>query len=131
MWMLASALWRNRGHRSFKNFEQRLLHTFTRNIAGDRWVLTFSRDFIDLIYVDDPRLGLLDIKICRLKKLQQNVFDVFTHVTGFGQRGRIGNRKRNIQQPSQCLRHMCLATTSWPQQHDVALGEFDVASTRR
>ena len=33
--MLASTLWRNIGNRALKNLQQRLLHAFAGDIAGD------------------------------------------------------------------------------------------------
>ena len=70
-----------RGHRcdgSLKNLQQRLLHSLAGNIAGDRWVLRLARYFIDLINVDNAGLGLLDVEICCLDQLQENVLHVLT-----------------------------------------------------
>src|SRR5439155_9593676 len=50
--------------------QQRLLDTFTGDIAGDRRTVAFAADLIDLIDVDDPAFGPLDIVIGRLEELQ-------------------------------------------------------------
>ena len=41
------------GNRAFQDFQQCLLHTFTRNVTGDRGVLVFTAQLVDLIDVDD------------------------------------------------------------------------------
>ena len=55
--MLASALGRNVGDRAFENLQQRLLHAFAGNIAGDGRVLVFPSDLVDFVDVDDAGLG--------------------------------------------------------------------------
>ena len=68
-----------------------------------------------------------------MQQLQQNIFNVFTHITSFGERGRIGNGKRNIQQFGKRLCHVRFAATGWTKQQDVALLQFNIilASVRR
>ena len=41
-------------------------------------------DLVDLVDVDDARLGLLDVVVGCLDELQQDVLDVFADVAGFG-----------------------------------------------
>ena len=66
MGMLASTLRWNRGLSALKNLQQRLLHTFTRNISGNRRIFAFARDLVNLVDVDDARLCTLRIKVCGL-----------------------------------------------------------------
>src|SRR5438105_13318270 len=87
MRMLAAALWRNVGNRAFQNFQQRLLHAFTGHVAGDRRVLVFPADLVDLIDVDDALLRALDVAVGCLKKFQDNVLDVFADIAGLSQGG--------------------------------------------
>src|SRR5947199_39002 len=61
--MLAAALRRNACHRSFHDFQQRLLHTFARHVAGNRGIVGLARDFVDLVDVDDAALRPLDVVI--------------------------------------------------------------------
>src|SRR5437868_1691500 len=53
MRMLAPTLRRNVRDRTLQDFEQRLLDAFTRDVAGDRRVLIFPTDLVDLVDVDD------------------------------------------------------------------------------
>ena len=57
--MLAAALRRNVGDGAFENLQQRLLHAFAGNIAGDRRVLVLLGDLVDLIDIDDALLRLV------------------------------------------------------------------------
>ena len=59
--MLPPPFWGHAGHSSFNNFQQRLLYSLSRNISGNRRVVAFAGDFVDLIDIDNPFLTLLDI----------------------------------------------------------------------
>ena len=56
MRMLAPALRRHAGNRSLQNFQQRLLHTLTRDISGDRGALALSGNLVDLVNIDNACL---------------------------------------------------------------------------
>ena len=103
--MLASTLRRNVGDSTFEDLEQRLLHAFTGNVAGNGGVLILTSDFVNFIYVDDSGLGAAHISVSSLKQLQDNVFNIFTDVPGFGQRGCIDDSEGNVQHARQRLRH--------------------------
>ena len=60
-----------------------------------------------------------------MQQLLDDVFNVFTHVTGFGQGGGIRNHERHIEQPRQRLRKQRLAGPGRPDEQDVALGKLD------
>ena len=125
MRMLTPALGRNRGYGSLKDLQQRLLHSLTGNIAGYRWVFRFARDLVDLVYVDDPGLGLLDVEVCRLNELQEDVLDILTHVAGLGEGRRISHCERHIEHLRQGLSKICLPTTSGPDQQNVRFSHLD------
>src|SRR6185437_12471898 len=59
--MLAAALRRDRSGRTFHQLEERLLNALARNVAGDRWIVGFAANLVDLVDVDYPPLRLLDI----------------------------------------------------------------------
>ncbi len=67
--VLAPPLGWNAGYRPFKNFQQRLLNPFSGDITGNGGIVSLAGDFINLIYIDDPLLGLFDIVIGSLDKL--------------------------------------------------------------
>src|SRR6266567_3725031 len=51
--MLASALRRHRCDGAFHDLEQGLLHALARDVAGDRRVVGFAADLVDLVDIDD------------------------------------------------------------------------------
>ncbi len=100
MRMFSATLRGNVRNRAFQNLQERLLYTFPRNITGDGWVFVFSADFVDFVDVNDALLAFLHIAIGGLQQLEDDVFDILTHITGFGQGRGIDNRERHIQNSS-------------------------------
>src|SRR6478672_7719343 len=128
--VLAAALRRHRGHRSLEDLQERLLHALARHVARDRRVVRLARDLVDLIDVDDPGLGLLDVEVRGLDQLQQDVLDVLADVASLGQRRRIGDRERHVQDPRERLREQSLAAAGRSEQEDVRLLELDLVVLR-
>ena len=124
--MLAPALRRNRGDRAFHDLQKRLLHAFARHVAGDRRVVGLARDLVDLVDIDDAALRALDIVLRRLKELQDDVLDVFAHVTGFGQRRGVGHGEGYIEDARQRLRQQRLAAAGGADQQDIRFRQFNV-----
>src|ERR1700722_6467502 len=83
--MLAAALRGNRSHRAFHDLQQRLLYALARDVAGDRGIVGLPADLVDFVNVDDAALGALDVVVGRLQQLENDVLDILTDVTGFGQ----------------------------------------------
>ena len=124
--VLAPALRRHRGDGALDQLEQGLLHAFAGDIAGDRGVLALARDLVDLVDVDDAGLRLLDVVVALLQQLLDDVLDILAHVTGFGQRGRVGDRERHVEQARQGLGQQGLARAGGADQQDVGLGQLDL-----
>src|ERR1700736_5395034 len=124
--MLAAALRRNRGNRALHDLQKRLLHALPRDVPGDRRVVGFAADLVDLVDIDDAALGALDIVVGRLQQLQDDVLDVLADIAGFGQRRRIRHRERHVENPRQRLRQQRLARAGRTDQQDVRLSKFDV-----
>src|SRR6266566_6788287 len=124
--VLAPALWRHRRDRPLEDLQERLLDALTRHVACDRRVVRLARDLVDLVDVDDPGLGLLDVEVGRLDQLQQDVLDVLADVAGLGERGRIRDRERNVQDPGERLREQRLPAAGRPEQEDGRLLELDI-----
>ena len=78
--MLAPALRRHRRDGAFDDLEQRLLYAFARDVAGDRGVVGLAADLVDLVDIDDPALGALDIVIGRLQQLEDDVLDILADI---------------------------------------------------
>jgi len=67
------------------SFQQGLLHALPRHVARDGRIVGLARNLVDFIDIDDAALGFLDVIVAALQQLLNDVFHVFTHVTGFGQ----------------------------------------------
>ena len=124
--VLATALRRHRGHRPLEDLEQRLLHALARHVARDRRVVRLARDLVDLVDVDDPGLGLLDVEVRGLDQLEEDVLDVLADVARLGQRRRVGDRERDVEDPRERLREQRLAAAGRAEQEDVRLLELDL-----
>src|ERR1044072_1760536 len=107
--VLATTLRRHVRDSAFKNLQERLLHTFTRHVARDRWVLILTTDLVNLVDVDDALLRAFHIAIRSLQEFENDVLDVFTNVARFSQRRRINNRERHSKHAPACLREQRLA----------------------
>ena len=123
--MLAPALRRDRGDRTLDQLQERLLHAFAGHVTRDRRVVALARDLVDLVDVDDPGLRLLDVVVALLQQLLDDVLDVLADVTRLGQRRRIRDRERHVEQPGEGLGEQGLAAAGRADQQDVALGELD------
>jgi hypothetical protein len=119
--VLATAFGWHIADSAFQDLQQRLLHTFTRDIAGDAGVVALAGNLVDLVDVDNAALGPLDVMIGVVEQADDDVLDVLTDVASLGKVGRIGNRKRHIEHPRQRLRQQRLATARRADQQDVGL----------
>ena len=125
MRMLAAALWRNVAGAALENFQQRLLHAFTGDVARDADVVGLASDLIDLVDVNDADLGALHVVIRVLQQPQNNVLDVFADVAGFSQRRRIRDTKWNIENLRERFSQQRFSRTGRSDQQNVALLDFD------
>ena len=78
--VLAAPLRRHRGGGALQDLQQGLLHALAGDVTGDRRVLGLAGDLVDLVDVDDPGLGLLDVVVGGLDQLEQDVLDVLADV---------------------------------------------------
>ena len=125
--MLAAALRRHGGNGAFHDLEQRLLHAFARHIASDGGIVGLARNLVDFVDIDDAALGAFDIVVGGLQQLENDVLDVFTDITGFGQGGGVGHGEGHVQDARQGLGQQGLAAAGGADQHDVGLGQLDIA----
>src|SRR5688500_1426772 len=72
--MLTSTLGRNIADSAFKDFQQGLLNAFAGDITRDGNVLSFARDLVDLVDVNDAALCAFYVVIGVLQEAQDNVF---------------------------------------------------------
>ena len=124
--VLAPALRRHRRGRALEDLQQRLLHALAGDVAGDRRVVGLAGDLVDLVDVDDPRLGLLHVEVGGLDQLQEDVLDVLADVACLGQRGGVGDREGDVEDSRQRLRQQRLAAAGRPEQQDVRLLQLDL-----
>ena len=73
------------------------MHALTGNIPCNRCIFAFARDFIYFIDKDNSALGSRNIAVGSVNKFQKNVFNIFTYISRFSERRRVGNRKRNLE----------------------------------
>ena len=115
-----------RRDRALDQLQERLLHAFARHVARDRRVVALARDLVDLVDVDDAALRLLDVVVALLQQLLDDVLDVLADVARFGERRRVGDHERDVEQPRQRLREQRLAGAGGADQQDVRLRELDL-----
>ena len=113
---------------AFQDLQQSLLHTFTAHVSGDGGILTLAGDLVDLINIDDADLSLLDVEVCGLDELEQDVLDVLAHIAGLRQGGGVCDGEGNAQHLGQRLGQQGLADTGGSQQQDVRLLQFNVCA---
>ena len=128
--VLAPALRRDIGDRTLDNLQQRLLHALAGNVARDGGILALAGDLVDLVDIDDATLGKLHIVIRRLQEAKQNVLHIIANVARFGERRRVCDRKRHLQDTGKRLREERLAAAGGAKKQDIALLQLNfVAAT--
>ena len=115
-----------RGGGAFHQLQQRLLDALARHVAGDRGIVGFAGNLVDLVDVDDAALGLLDIIVGGLEQLQDDVLDILADIAGLGQRRRVGHGEGHVENSRQRLGEQRLAAAGRADQQDVRLGELDL-----
>ena len=118
--------WAARRHRALEDLQERLLYALSGHVARDRRVVRLARDLVDLVDVDDPGLGLLDVEVGGLDQLEEDVLDVLADVAGLGQRRGVRDRERDVQDLGQRLGEQRLAAAGRPEQQDVRLLKLEV-----
>ena len=110
---------------ALQDLQQSLLNALPGDVPGDRRVLALAGDLVDLVDVDDPGLGALDVVIGGLDEFEQDVLDVLTDVTGLGQRGGVGDGEGHVEHLGQRLGQVCLAAAGRSEHQDVGLGQLN------
>src|SRR5699024_3552857 len=116
--VLASTLRRGGGDRALQNLQQCLLYALTGDVACDGRVLGLTADLVLLVDVDNAALRRLDVEVCALQQLQQDVLDILAHVSGLGQRGRVRDGEGDVQHACEGLRQVGLTGAGGPQHED-------------
>ena len=126
MRVFSSALRRNIGNSTLQNLKESLLNAFTADIPSYRRVFRFSGNLIYFIYIYNPALSLLYVKLGILKKLQENILYIFPDITCFSKSGCICHGKRYMKNLGKCLCQKRLSAAGWPDHKNIALCKFDV-----
>ena len=124
--VLAAALGRDGCHGALEYLEEGLLDAFAGHVAREGRVLAFAGDLVDLVDVDDAALSFLDVVVGRLEQPDEDVFDVFADVAGFGEGRRVGDRKRNAEGLGQRLDEVGLARAGRADHQNIALLKLDI-----
>ncbi len=88
--------------------------------------LALAGNLIYLINVDYAALGALHIKIRRLKELEDDVFHVLADITGFGERGGVGNGERHVEHLRKRLGEERFAAAGGTYEQYVALLQLNI-----
>src|SRR6266704_2028860 len=121
---------RHRRDRPLDQLQQRLLHAFAGNVPGDRRVIGLARNLVDLVDIDDAALRLVDVVVAVLEQLLDDVLHVLADIARLGERCRVGNHERNVQEACHRLREQRLARSGGADEEDVRFGELDLVVLR-
>src|SRR5690606_3218424 len=124
--MLTATLRRYRSDGAFDQLQQRLLHALTRYVAGNGRVIRLARNLVNFVDVNNATLGFFHIVIALLQQFLNDIFNVFTHITGFGQGGGVGNGKRHIQQARQGFGQQGFTATGRADQQNITFRQLDI-----
>ena len=122
--MFTPALRWNGGDGAFDKLQQRLLYAFAGDVAGNRRVIGFTRNFVDFVDINDAALRFLRVVVALLQQFLNDIFDVLTHITRFGQGGGVCHGKRHIQQARQRFRQQRFTGTGRPDQQNVTFTQL-------
>ena len=119
--MFTSPLRRNIHHRTFQQLQQALLYTLSTYIARNGRVISFPGNFINFVNENDTPFRFLHIIVSYLKQAGQNTFNIFSHISCFGQHSRIYNGKRHMEQLSNGTSQQSLSGSGTSHHNDVRL----------
>src|SRR5690606_33503620 len=124
--VLPAALRRDAGDGPLEHLEEGLLHALAGDVARDARVVGLARDLVDLVDVDDPALGALDVVVRGLEEVAEDALDVLADVAGLGERRRVGDRERHVEHAGERPGEQRLAGARRADEEDVRLLELDV-----
>jgi hypothetical protein len=102
------------------------LDAFAGDVAGDGGAVGgFSTNFINLIYIDDAGFGAFDIVVGILKQSQNNGFNIFADVAGFGDGGGVGDAEGDVEDFCEGAGKESFAAAGGADEKDVAFFDFD------
>jgi hypothetical protein len=110
---------------ALENLEEGLLHALAGYVARDGEVLRLAGDLVDLVDVDDAKLGAGDVTVGRRDELEQDVLDVLAHVASLGESGGVRDGEGHLEEAGEGLRKQRLARAGGAKEQDVALGDLD------
>src|SRR6056297_761910 len=103
----------------FHQLEKVSLYTTSRYIGSAG--IASGGNLIDLVEVNDTVFGPVNITICLVNHLPDQVFNVTTHVTRFTELGGISLNKRNTDPFGNQLDNICFPNTGRSNQQHVTL----------
>ena len=113
------------------DLQQRLLNALSGDVTRYGRIFALARDLIDLVDIDYSALGKLHIKIRRLQKAKQDIFNVISHISGLCQRRCIRYCKRNVKNARKSLREKRFSGAGGSDEQDIALLQLHVVILRR
>src|SRR5665213_3456062 len=116
----------DRSHSALDDLEERLLDTFAGNVTRDARILGLAGNLVDLVDIDDSALAIIDIEVAGLEQPDEDVFDVLTDITRFGQCCSVCDCERYIEYSREGAREQSLACSSRSDEEDVGLVQLDI-----
>ena len=127
--VLAATFGRNIHLGALKELEQGLLHALARHVAGDGRVVALASNLVDFVDEHDSALGVSHVVVGGLQKAGEDALNVFAHVAGLGEHGRVDDGERNLQHARNRAGQQGFAGAGLADHDDVGLFEVFVAHT--
>ena len=128
--MLSAALRGNICNCALKDLKKCLLNALAAYVTCDGDILGLLSDLIDLVDIYDACLGTLDVIISCNNKLQEDILNVFTDVSGLCKACSICNSERNIKVLASVCARSVLPEPVGPKSR-ILLLEISVSSAGR
>ena len=129
--MFASALRRNRRHRTFDQFQQCLLYAFARYVTGNGRIFRFTGDFIDFVDINNPLFRFCRIVFTVLQQALNDIFNVFAHITGFRQSCCVRHGKRYVQHTRHRFRQQSFTAAGRTDKQNITFTQFHIIGFMR
>ncbi len=109
---------------TFQQFEQTLLNSFTRHITGNRGVIAFSGNLVNLVNKHNAPFGSLYIVVGSLQKAGKYAFDILANVTSLSQDSSINDGKGNMKHAGNGTGKKSLTGTCFSHKQDIGFFDF-------
>jgi len=103
-----------------------LLDAFAGDVSGDGDILVGFADFVQFVDVDDALLGGFDVVFGGLEESEEDIFDIFADVAGFGEGGGVADGEGDVEGGGEGAGEEGFAAACGSDKQDVGFFDFDV-----